>query len=654
MLNNDSLSQLSQLKKNIQDSKDYGTGRVVGSNGRFGFVKLDDGRDAYLAPDKMQRLIPGDIVKVSVTKNKNDKLEANLEKLVEPAIARFVGQYRVKDKAHFIQPSGQQASRWVFVPPKSRNKNFQDGDYVIGKIITHPFKDGKASAKVVEKIGNGDEANFELTFVKAKYQLNPIEDEKIGKQSQEIETTFTKSAFGDRKDFTEIPFVTIDAETTQDMDDAIAIEKPEGDDTANYRLKVAIADPSHFITQNSLLAKRARLLGQSAYLLGGTTPMLPSDISHHCFSLEPNKVRPALVVTIDVDSAGEIQDATFEFGQVESKFKLSYEGVAAFLNGNAEQVPESCHEHLTQLKAFALTRRKFRESQFLVPQDQPDYDYQLDDKGHIASINIRERNIAHQIVEEAMLATNMCAAQLLAENNSGICNSHSGFREERLGEVKALLKEENIEFGELKELEHHVALFKSLEASEEKAKLSAPLRRMMDPAQLSTTPAPHLGMGVPFYATITSPIRRYVDLYNHWALQAVLGRKSAEQKALEQNEFKAINTDNLEKLNESLQSIRQGDRELNLWLMTLFAEKNLINNTATGNVRIVTQHGFGVRLTDTGIEGFVAFAKDKEKKYDAKRMTLKVDEVTYEIGKEVSVMIKSVNKEKRQISLELA
>lgn len=649
MFNNDTLHQLAQLKKDIQASKDYGTGRVVGSNGRFGFVKLDDGRDAYLSPEKMQRLIPGDIVKVSVTKNKEEKLEATLEKLVEPAVSRFVGQYRIKDRAHFIQPSGPQSSRWIFVPPKSRDKSINDGDYVIGKMTSHPFKDGKAAAVVSEKIGSGKEPKFELTFVKAKYQLNAIEDAKISKQVQEIESIFSQDGFsqnneGERIDLTHIPFVTIDAETTRDMDDAVAIEHSEKDGIQHLKLYVAIADPSHFITQNSLLAKRARVLGQSAYLLGGTTPMLPTEISHHCFSLEPQKTRPALVVTIDIDGTGEIQDAVFTFANIESKHKLSYDNVATFLGGDTSAVPEDCHENLARLQTFANIRRGFREKNFLVIQDQIDYDYQLDEQGHIESIQTHSRNIAHQIVEEAMLATNMCAAQLLAENNTGLSTIHSGFREERTGEVKALLKEESIEYGDLCALDDHVALFKSLEKNEEKTKLIAPLRRMMDAAQLSTSPAPHLGMGVPFYATITSPIRRYVDLYNHWALQ----------KILEQKNFNQLNADSLEKLNESLKNIRQGDRELNLWLMTLYTEKHLLETTTSGTIRIVTQHGFGVRLNDTGIEGFVSYPKNKEKQYDAKRMTLKVDDTLYEIGKEVSVTVKSVNKEKRQVSLETA
>lgn len=651
MLSNDSLSQLAGLKKDIQSSKDYGTGRVVGSNGRFGFVKLDDGRDVYLSPELMQRVIPGDTIKVCVEKNKNDKLEAVLEKLITPAISRFVGRYRIKGNAHFVQPSGAQASRWIFLPPKVRGKQYKDGDYIIAKITTHPFRTGKASAKILEKIGSGDEAKFELNFVKAKYQLKLEENHQLGEQSQQIEEKINREDFGERADLSHIPFVTIDAETTRDMDDAIAIEALAGDEKENgeenekekgsaiFRLHVAIADPSHFIEQDSALAKRAVSMGQSAYLLGGSVPMLPTQLSHHSFSLEAGKKRPALVCHLDFDAAGEIQDAKFEFAIVESKHKLSYLNVADYLENDADSVPEECKIALGQLKQLSILRRQFREKTFIVPQDQADYDYQLDAQGHIEGITQRLRNSAHQIVEEAMLATNLCAAQLLSEQSVGLCSVHKGFREERLGEVKALLKEEAIEHGDLQTLSDHVALFQQLEKDEKTAQLIAPLRRMMQPTELATEFTPHLGMGVPAYTTITSPIRRYADLYNHWALQKVLEGKS----------FKLVNQEGLTSLAESLQNTRQADRELSLWLMTLYTE-TLIGAEAIGKIRIITQHGFGVRLNDSGIEGFVLFPKNKEKQYDAKRMTLEVDEELYQIGKEVTIKIVSVDKEKNRIA----
>ncbi|MFL0808793.1 MAG: VacB/RNase II family 3'-5' exoribonuclease [Agarilytica sp.] len=646
MLNNDTLSQLAKLKQDIHSSKDYGNGRVVGSNGRFGFAKLDDGRDIYLSPDNMQRLIPGDIIKVSVESKKGGKNEGKLEKLITPALNRFVGRYRIKGKAHFVEPDGAQASKWLFLPPKARGKTCAEGDYVLAKLTNHPWQDGKASAKILDKLGKGDENQFEHNFIRAKFGLSYFNDDETKKQISDIDDRFGKNDFpsiGDRKDLSETPFFTIDAETTMDMDDALFAEK---NDNGNYTLQVAIADPSHAIGQESALSKRAFILSQSSYLLGGTLPMMPNNISHHCFSLEADKTRPALVASIEIDSEGGIVSSNFEFALIKSHHKLSYDQVAKQLDADNDEtniVPESCTAALETLKNLAQLRRKYREANNIVNKDQPDYRVELNERGHIHEIQPQPRTIAHQLVEEAMVATNVCAANVLAENKLGIFSTHKGFREDRLGEVKALLKEENIEHEDLQTLEGFVKLFHSLECDEKSKHLGAPLRRMLDAAELSSEAQAHMGMGLTVYATVTSPIRRYVDLYNHWALQHIL----------EKQKMRTINDHRLESLREKVQNGRKADRELTLWLNSIFIE-SYIGKELEGTVRIVTQQGFGLKLDDIGVEGFVLFPKEKEKQYDAKRMTLTVDEVRYALDDTVKVKIASIDKEKRRVALELA
>lgn len=641
MLNNDAISQLSQLKKDIQASKEYGSGTVVGSNGRFGFVRLDDGRDAFLSPDKMQRVIPGDIVHVSLKKNDKDKLEADLEKLLTPALDRFIGRYRVKGNAHFVEPSGIQSSRWIFLPPKSRSK-CKEGDYVVAKMLQHPFREGKPSAKIVERVGRDDEARFELKYTKAKYNLNQPEDKAQNNQTKAVEKQFSDLDLDNRSDLSHLPFVTIDAANTKDMDDAIAIEYVEREGHNVSLLHVAIADPSSFIPQNSPLANASLKNGKTVYLPGGLVPMFPIQLSHHCFSLEPQKKRPALVCHIEFNQDGEVLSSNFEFAYVESKHKLSYEDVGAFIESDQDSVPEECKVMLKQLHDLSLIRRQYRERHFLVVQDQIDYDYQFDEQGHIQEIKARPRNAGHQIVEEAMLATNICGAELLSQHNTGLFVVHPGFRPDRLGEVKALLKEENIVHDDLNTLEEQVKLFSTLDSKGEAPNLSLALRRMMVSSELSATKAPHLGMGLPIYSTLTSPIRRFADLYNHWCLQHIIHQKSV----------KKLSERDLEKLSETLQNGKQADRELYQWLLLEYTKKQ-IGQQARGTIRIVTQHGFGVKLDDNGIEGFILFGKDKEKKYDAKRMTLTVDKELYYLGKSVEIKIKSVDQTKRRIAFEL-
>lgn len=653
MLDKNILSQLSQLKADIQASKEYATGTVAGTSGRFGFVRLEDGRDAFLSPEKMQRVISGDKVKVSLTENAKGQLEAVLEGLVEQSLNRFLGQYKTSAKGHFVVPLGNTPglksapiNRWIFIPPKFRGQS-KDGDMVVAKLMQHPYKDGRASAKVLERIGQENDPFIERSYTAAKYDLVPRLNESAKKQTTAIEKTFSNELPSDnRADLTAIPFVTIDSASTRDMDDALALEKTTEDGKTIYQMTVAIADPSSFIGQNSALAQSAQRSGQSLYLLGGVIGMLPESLANGSFSLQEGAVRPALVCHQTYNEAGELTEFKFEKALIKSQHKLSYRDVAELLSGAdapaLASLPDTIKQMLNEMAALAEIRCAYRKEHYLVGDDQQEYDLHLADNGKIERITPRNRTLAHQIVEEAMLATNICAGEFLSKTG-GLYSTHSGFREDRLGEVKALLKEEEIEHGDLQTEEGYKQLIKDLAAKEDKRHLIAPLRRMMPTAELSLKAEPHMGMGLHGYATVTSPIRRFADLYNHWALGKILNDEA----------FKPLNEDALLQLKESINNGRQADRELYQWLICQFVQDHLIGAECSAKIRIVTQQGFGARLDDNGIDGFILFPKKAEKTFDAKRMTLQVADKTYSLDQEVQVKVDSVDMNKRRIAFSI-
>ena len=163
MLNSNALEQLSQLKQEIRANKDFAQGVVRGSKGRFGFVILDDEREAFLNPDQMQKVFPGDRVEVSLSKNEKDQYEATLEKLISSELKEFVGSYLDRGKAHFVVPDVHMLSRWIFLPPKNRS-GAKAGDLIRCKITRHPFQDGKSQAKVIAIIGPCYRALLETPF----------------------------------------------------------------------------------------------------------------------------------------------------------------------------------------------------------------------------------------------------------------------------------------------------------------------------------------------------------------------------------------------------------------------------------------------------------------------------------------------------------
>lgn len=244
-----------------------------------------------------------------------------------------------------------------------------------------------------------------------------------------------------------------------------------------------------------------------------------------------------------------------------------------------------------------------------------------------------------------MLATNLSAGEFLAKHNSGVFAVQQGFRPERLGEVKAVLREdlgEEAAQDSIQDLAGHLALIKQLQNDPDHAHLLPPLKRMMQNVEISTQAAPHMGMGVAHYAPITSPIRRYVDLCNHWSIMQILANKAAQ----------TLPDKVLEQLQETLQRSRQAARQLELSLVGQYLQNHL-GLEGTGVIRIITQQGFGVKLEDNGIEGFVQFPKKVEKQFDAKRMTLRVGDRNFTLEQAVGVRVTAVDPEKRRVKMEL-
>ena len=640
MLNADALKQLSQLKTDIRSTKEFAEGRVRGSSGKFGFVVLDDGREAFLPPAEMDRVFPGDRVRVSLTEEDKGKLTAELDSLIESELKYLVGEYVQRGQGHFIQPSNHGMSRWIFLPPKGR-ADAKPGDLIASSITRHPFKDGKSQAKVDSVIGKPDAAGIEHAFVIAQYRLPYSFSEAARKQAEDIPAQL-ETLCAERKDLSELNFVTIDSESTRDMDDALAVTESAG----GWTLHIAVADPSSLITADSPLDKAARERANSVYLAGETLPMLPSSLCENSFSLVEGELRPALVMHVEVGKDGALNGFEYEFAAIRSRHKLSYAQVAQFIGGDDSAVPESQHTSLRLLDALSTARAEYRAGHSLIMEDRPDYELVLNAQRKIERIEKQERTAAQRMVEEAMLATNICAGEKLAQLGSGCFSVHLGFRDERMAEIRTLLKEVLPEHAEqdLHQLGSYLKLVKELESHSdtEMHNVLAVLKRMLRPGELSGDAAPHLGLGLPHYATVTSPIRKFNDLHNHRVLRAAA--EGAELPSLGDSEA----------LQQSVGTGRQADRALQQWLFCQFLEAK-VGEIHTGKITLVNGAGIGVRLDDNGINGFVRFNNKKNPfEFDGKRLIITRGEERFQLEQSVQVKISAVDTGKRRIAFELA
>lgn len=630
MLDRNSIQQLRQLKTEIIESKDVGIGEVRGSQRRFGFVHLEDGRDVFLPPDQMDRVFPGDKVRVNVLSDDKGKFKGELEKLIDSPLKRFTGRYVVRGKGHFVEPDLPRFSKLLFIPPSQR-KNIKAGDLLHCQVTRHPWQEGKSQVKVISGLGSQDDCGVEGRYIQRKFELPwqwpkdwNVDSDQYAEQ---------------RHDLRELPFVTIDSAETRDIDDALWAEA-SGD---GWTLKVAVADPGAYIAAGSPLDKAARERANTVYLPGFVQPMLPDQLSQEKCSLLPEAERPALVCTMNVAGDGSITGVEFEQALIRSHAKLTYTEVNAHLQGESA-LPWAC---LEPLKEVWQTLRGYRHNHNLVMPEQPDFRYELDDNKRIASIQRIERNDAHRLVEECMLAANRSAANWLKERNApAVYNCHAGLREDRLDNVAKVAAQALPELGEIKPdtLADYIKLVKACEASDSTLPLQSIFARMLQPGTLSLEALPHFGLGLEAYTTFTSPIRRYSDLLVQRAIRAQLNGEEAKLPSTEQ----------VDALQEQVRHTRQASRQMEQWLQYQYLAKQGKDAVYEGRIAHLNGGGFTVELNDTGINGFVEARSIPEKlSFDADTLRLANDKQSYQLEQAVTVKVAEIDPFAGQLLFEL-
>lgn len=650
MFNSDALQQLRQLKSEIKVSKVVYPGTVKLSSTRFGFVTLDDGREIYMSQEQAQRVLPGDRVEVSLIEDEKGKPQAELETALEKTAPLFVGQYQVRGSAHFVAPDLPGLNRWLFVPPKAR-LDARAGDYVVAHLSRHPFKSGNGQVDIDKVLGSAEEPGIERKYTLAKHELSDEWPAPVQEEAESLTEADVERVAQQRQDLTHLPFVTIDAPTTQDMDDALLAEKTD----SGWRLQIAIADPSALLKPDGPIERHARERAASGYITGGVRPMLPESLSNQLCSLRPETRRLALVCTVDIGEDGSLGDFSFSAGTISSRAKLSYDAVADFLGSRLDQslktLPDEVLNSLYQLGELAVALRQWRATHALLAEDRPDYRLRLDEKGKIRVIEKVWPTSAHRLVEECMVAANRCAAQFLKDRGGkGLFIVHRGIREERVEQIKTLigtldspLKEENPATAEG---------FKRIVGDPTASSPELPLRsivmRQLERAEMAFAPGAHHGMGLPLYTTFTSPLRKYNDFFVHRLIKQALDQGSDAAAT------PPVLTDaELAQLQQSNFQLRQVVNETERWLKCQYAP-TLGTTPFSGQIVRVASAGFQVRLEENGLEGFVSM-KDLEGKFsfDPVKLTLASKKRSFRLDQTVTVSFKDVDQARRQINFKL-
>ncbi len=602
MLSQDTLSQLQGLKSQMESAKEHAEAVIKGTQARYGFAVLDDGREIFIPPQEMLKVFPDDRVRVCIRPVKDNKTIADIEKLLSSPTVDFTGRCVRKGNAIFVDPDLPQLNRWLFIPPQARN-GAKEGDFLHCAILRHPIRDGKPQAKVLAVIGDENTPGIENLYCMAKYRLDTqwssdgIEDLKQCLASRE------PMEAKKRRDLTSLEFVSIDAAKTQDIDDALYAEISSD----GWTLYVAIADPTAYVDAGSNLHRDIAARGTTIYFHGDVLPMLPEELSQDTCALSEGADRAALVCKVAISDSGEVGDFEFIEATVRSRAKLSYYAVDRYLNGQFNELMSHATPLETLYQIYRALRAQ-RESGNLVMEDRQEFRWILNENKQIESIEPSDKLLSQKLVEECMVAANRCAARFLVEHQAnGPFVSHPGFRGDRLDEVRKFLTMHAPELTELdpRTVAGYRDIMRGLSAPGRSLPLRAMVNRLLTRADLTTEPALHMGMALDSYTNCTSPLRKYVDFLVHMQIKAVLNGTAPPK----------VEPQMLDELRRRLALSRTATLEAERWLASNYLTRLAKDKAGLFKATIthVTSGGFTARLADNGLTGYVDLRKDAEK-----------------------------------------
>lgn len=631
---------LAQLKQQLHSQTPRAEGVVKGTEKGFGFLEVDAQKSYFIPPPQMKKVMHGDRISAVIHTDK-DRESAEPEALIEPFLTRFVGRVQKKDDRLSIVPDHPllrdaipcRAERGV-------THDFKEGDWAVAEMRRHPLKGDRGFYAELTQFITYSEDHFVPWWVTlARHNLEREAPEGVATEMQDEGLV--------REDLTALEFVTIDSASTEDMDDALFAEML---DDERLQLTVAIADPTAWVREGSALDNAAKVRAFTNYLPGFNIPMLPRELSDDLCSLRPDEIRPVLACRMIVDKDGAISDDIHFFSAyIKSQAKLAYDDVSDWLENNGSWQPQNdaIAQQIRLLHTLCLRRAEWRQTHALVFKDRPDYRFVLGEKGEVLEIVAEPRRIGNRIVEESMIAANICAAIVLREKlGFGIYNVHAGFDPASTEQMAALLKthDMHVDPNEVLTLEGFCKLRRELDA-QPTGFLDSRIRRFQSFAEISTTPGAHFGLGLEAYATWTSPIRKYGDMVNHRLLKAIIKGETiarpADETTVQMAERRRLN--------------RMAERDVGDWLYARYLNDKAGTDTRfNAEIIDVSRGGMRVRLVDNGAVAFIPapfiHAVRDEMVCSQENGTVQIKgEVAYKVTDVIQVTIAEVRMETRSV-----
>jgi ribonuclease R len=626
-------------------------GKVQGHPDGFGFLIPEDGSaDMFLSEKEMHQVLHGDVVMVSQSGvDRRGRPEAKIIEVLERANNRVVGRLFEDHGIQFVVAENRRITQDILVAPGEASAA-KAGQVVMLEIVQHPNKHAQPIGRIVEVLGNYADPGMEIEIALRKHDLPHEFPNDVERQAKAISPTVAAEDWAGREDIRNLPLVTIDGETARDFDDAVYCA-PEND---GYRLVVAIADVSHYVQTGDALDREAILRGNSVYFPRRVIPMLPEELSNGLCSLNPQVDRLCMVCDMHVGNDGVIGKYRFYPSVMYSQARLTYTQVAAMLaepDGELAKSYASVVPHLQNLYELFQKLLKAREKRGAIDFETVETQMIFNDQGKIERIVPVVRNDAHKLIEECMLAANVCAAAYLHEHEHTVLyRIHQGPTPEKLEALREFLKEFGLQLGgdEEPQAVDYSKVLKRIKGRPDAGLLQTVMLRSLRQAKYEPENIGHFGLGYDAYTHFTSPIRRYPDLLVHRAIKAVLQGKQYKP-AMKWAELG---------VHCSMTERRADDatRDVDAWLKCFYMRDHL-GSVFTGTVSSVTSFGMFVSLDDLYVEGLVHISELGKDyfHFDAGKHQLLGERSgkSYRLGDRVQVRVVKVDMESTKVDFVL-
>jgi len=577
-------------------------GRIQGHPDGYGFLIPDDGStDLYLSSWEMSKVLHGDRAVVRESGGeKRGRREGVIVEVLERAHLRVVGRLHEEHGICFVVAEDRRISQDVLIPSEGLAAA-RAGQVVVAEIIQQPNRHVKPLGRIVEILGAYADPGMEVEIALRKHELPYVFPEAVQRLAAALPKTVRKSEIGGREDVRALPLVTIDGETAKDFDDAVFCRR-EG---KGFRLWVAIADVSHYVGHDDPLDVEARLRGNSVYFPRRVIPMLPEELSNGLCSLNPDVDRLCVVCEMAIDGRGEIQQYRFYPAVMHSHARLTYTAVAAVLAGGDEEergtqsaVPSDLVPHLRELYRLYAVLAKSRERRGAIDFESVETRMEFDEQGKITAIVPVQRNDAHRVIEECMLAANVCASDILrSHEHPALYRIHEGPTADRLTDLREFLREFGLQLGggAAPKAKDYAKLLEQIRGRPDYQLLQTILLRSLRQAVYSPENLGHFGLAYEAYTHFTSPIRRYPDLLVHRAIKAVLQGQTYEPGSWTELGAHCSQTE---------RRADEATRDVEAWLKCFYM-RGRVGERFTASISGVAAFGIFVALDEVYVEGMV-------------------------------------------------